>query len=231
MCGPARPHRRRGCRGGRRGAGLGRPARRSTGPALAELAAHGVRAAGVVEPGDEPGERRLRQLGLDVVVRTDLHGPRARRRARPARRLATEARGAAADEPAQLGGPRRRPRGRRLVRRGGPTGARRGHRGLGSHGGPGRSTVALNLAAELAWRRPTLLVDCDTYGASVAQSLGLLDEAPGMAAAAGPPTRGRSTWPRWPGWRPRWARGLRVLTGIPRAERWTELRAPRSRTS
>ena len=39
--------------------------------ALHELATHGVVVAGVSEPGDELGERRLRQLGLTVVVRTD----------------------------------------------------------------------------------------------------------------------------------------------------------------
>ena len=40
--------------------------------ALHELATHGVEAVGVVGVGDEPGERRLRQLGLDVILRADL---------------------------------------------------------------------------------------------------------------------------------------------------------------
>ena len=40
------------------------------------------------------------------------------------------------------------------------------------------------LAAEVASRGgEVLLVDADTYGGCVAQSLGLLDEAPGIAAA------------------------------------------------
>src|SRR5699024_2653830 len=54
----------------------------------------------------------------------------------------------------------------------------------GPAGAPGRSTVAVNTAAELAEPdEPVLLVDLDTYGASVAQLLAVLDEAPGVAAA------------------------------------------------
>ena len=39
--------------------------------ALHHLASHSVLVAGAIEPGDEPGERRLRQLGIDVVVHSD----------------------------------------------------------------------------------------------------------------------------------------------------------------
>ena len=50
--------------------------------------------------------------------------------------------------------------------------------------GVGKTTIALNLAVAFAEKgRRTLLVDLDTYGASVAQVLSLLDEAPGVAAA------------------------------------------------
>ncbi len=96
----------------------------------------------------------------------------------------------------------------------------------GPTGAPGRSTVALNLAAELARSAPTLLVDCDTYGSSVAQSFGLLDEAPGVAAAARAADQGSLDLPALARLAPEVVPGLRVLTGIPRAERWTELRAP-----
>jgi len=41
-------------------------------PALQELAAHGMQVAGVTAPGDDLGERRLRQLGLTTVLRADL---------------------------------------------------------------------------------------------------------------------------------------------------------------
>jgi MinD-like ATPase involved in chromosome partitioning or flagellar assembly len=95
----------------------------------------------------------------------------------------------------------------------------------GPTGAPGRSTVALNLAAELAGRSATLLVDADTYGASLAQALGLLDEAPGLAAAARAAEQGTLDLVALARLAPAVSEGLRVLTGIPRAERWTELRA------
>ena len=55
----------------------------------------------------------------------------------------------------------------------------------GPTGAPGRTTVAVTLAAQLAAGGVrTLLVDLDTWGACVAQVLGMVDEAPGVAAAA-----------------------------------------------
>ena len=65
-------------------------------------------------------------------------------------------------------------------------------RGLGSAviavwgpaGAPGRTTIAVNVAAELAASgHAVALVDADPYGGAVAPSLGLLDEAPGFASA------------------------------------------------
>src|SRR5699024_5248760 len=50
----------------------------------------------------------------------------------------------------------------------------------GPLGAPGRSTVAVKLAAEAAApSRETTLFDADTYGPSLYQLLGVLDEAPG----------------------------------------------------
>ena len=54
----------------------------------------------------------------------------------------------------------------------------------GPAGAPGRTTVATGLAAVLATRGPTMLVDADPYGGSVAQVLGVLDEVSGLLAAA-----------------------------------------------
>ena len=72
---------------------------------------------------------------------------------------------------------------------------------------PGRTTVAVDLAAELPPPgHATLLADADTYGGSVAQALGLLDEAPGLAAAARAADHGRSTWTGWPARRRRGCR-------------------------
>src|SRR5690606_13640166 len=70
-----------------------------------------------------------------------------------------------------------------------------------------------------------LLVDADTYGGAVAQSLGILDEAPGIAAATRTASTGRLDAVTLAALAPRLDRGLRVLTGLARADRWPELPA------
>lgn len=95
----------------------------------------------------------------------------------------------------------------------------------GPPGSPGRTTVAVNLAAELAQRGVrTLLVDADTYAASAAQVLALLDEAPGLAAACRHAEQGHLDVAGLSRLAPEVEPGMRVLTGIPRAQRWTEIR-------
>lgn len=97
----------------------------------------------------------------------------------------------------------------------------------GPAGAPGRTTVAVNLAGEFARHgTATLLVDVDTYGGAVAQACGLMDEAPGLAAVARAAQHGgvdRSTIDHYA---LEVAPGLRVLTGVTRAERWPELPGP-----
>lgn len=96
----------------------------------------------------------------------------------------------------------------------------------GPNGAPGRTTTAINVAAELASRgQQVLLVDADTYGGCVAQALGLLDEAPGIAAACRAADQGSLDLPVLARLAPFAMPGLRVLTGLPKAERWPELRA------
>jgi len=101
----------------------------------------------------------------------------------------------------------------------------------GPHGAPGRTSVAIALAAEFAaagWR--TVLADADTHAASVAPALGLLDEAPGFAAAcrlAGIGGLDEAQLDRL-AVVPRGSRHpFRVLTGIGRPARWPELGAAR----
>lgn len=54
----------------------------------------------------------------------------------------------------------------------------------GPAGAPGRTTTAVNVAAELAASGHSVaLVDADPYGGAIAPVLGLLDEAPGFASA------------------------------------------------
>jgi Mrp family chromosome partitioning ATPase len=99
----------------------------------------------------------------------------------------------------------------------------------GPVGSPGRTFVAANIAAELAVTgKSVLLVDADSYGASVAGMLGLLDEAAGLAQACRLADQGlldadalrRIATPVATK-----AGTFHVLTGITRADRWTELRA------
>ncbi len=196
--------------------------------ALGRLAAAGVAVVGLVPPGDEDAERRLRQLGVAHVLPSDST-PAALSQlvVRAVSTAADPSRGALAGlaEPrdALAGAPPGPTDGEpespaadpgRVLAVWGPTGA------------PGRTTVAVGLASELAALGTTaLLVDADVYGGVVAQVLGLLDEAPGLAAATrlanagtldvpGLAALARSITPR-----------LRVLSGISRADRWPELRS------
>jgi MinD-like ATPase involved in chromosome partitioning or flagellar assembly len=94
----------------------------------------------------------------------------------------------------------------------------------GPGGAPGRTTVASGLAAVLATRTPTVLVDADPYGGSVAQVLGVLDEVSGLLAAArlaGTGTLAEGFGGLLRGLDER----LSVVTGLPRPDRWTEVRA------
>lgn len=101
----------------------------------------------------------------------------------------------------------------------------------GPAGSPGRTTMAIGLAAELAASGATVaLADVDTYSGSIAPALGLLDEAPGFAAAcrlAGADALTQSELERI-GQRYLSAHGsFWVLTGIGRPSRWPELSGER----
>ncbi|MGQ7295067.1 AAA family ATPase [Quadrisphaera sp. KR29] len=96
----------------------------------------------------------------------------------------------------------------------------------GAPGAPGRTTVAVSLAAELAaLDEHVVLVDADTWSASVAQVLGLLDESAGIAAACRAAAAGTLTTGRLLQLAPVVLPRLSVLTGLPRADRWHELGA------
>lgn len=99
----------------------------------------------------------------------------------------------------------------------------------GPVGAPGRTTIAINLAAELAAQGLRVaLVDADSYGASIATHLGLLDETPGFAIACRAASTGDlderelERVAQQSGSKP-----FHVLAGLPRVQRWPELSAPR----
>lgn len=90
-------------------------------------------------------------------------------------------------------------------------------------GGPGRTTVAVNLAAEIAARGTNpLLVDADIWGASVKQYLGLDPDGAGIAAAIRAVERGTFTLE---GLRrlTEDVAGIAVLGGLNKSERWREV--------
>jgi MinD-like ATPase involved in chromosome partitioning or flagellar assembly len=94
----------------------------------------------------------------------------------------------------------------------------------GPTGAPGRTTVASNMAAASAeLGRRSLLIDADVYGGTVASLLGMLDESSGLLAAARAANHGELH----PDVLAHHARAinptLRVLSGLPRADRWVEV--------
>jgi len=94
----------------------------------------------------------------------------------------------------------------------------------GPAGAPGRTTVATATAAEMARRAtPTLLVDADPHAASVAQHLGVLDQVSGVLAASRLVAAG-TLHERLPATCRTVAPCLAVMTGLPRPDRWVEVR-------
>ncbi|MRJ76678.1 chromosome partitioning protein [Aeromicrobium sp. SMF47] len=94
----------------------------------------------------------------------------------------------------------------------------------GPAGAPGRSTVALGLASATAARGvDTVLVDADTHGGAQSQMLSVLDDVSGLVAAcrAANQGRGHEVVDHLVEVDP----GLRLLTGLPRAEMWAQVRA------
>lgn len=101
----------------------------------------------------------------------------------------------------------------------------------GPAGAPGRTTVATSLSVELAaLGAHVCLIDADTWGASVAQMLGMLDESPGFAAAcrlAGQDALTYDEVERISESYPVPRGSLSVLTGLTRSARWPELTTSR----
>ena len=93
----------------------------------------------------------------------------------------------------------------------------------GPAGAPGRTTVATALAAVLGSRARTTLVDADPYGGTVAQALGVLDEVSGLLSAARLAGSGMLE-ERFASVQRAFDQQFTVVTGLPRPDRWTEVR-------
>lgn len=93
----------------------------------------------------------------------------------------------------------------------------------GTHGAPGRSTLALALAAYLNEQGSTILVDCDINAPSQVQLLGLPEDSSGLASAARLATHGELDSTRLVQTLLSAKADLQVLTGLGRSGRWREL--------
>lgn len=189
---------------------------------LARLGSLGLAVVGVTPALDDSAQRRLRQLGVELVHAAHEGGAALGEQVR--RAVAAQAPDvplagfanpfAALPVPVpEVADEERSPGSGRVVAVWGPTGA------------PGRSTVATGLAGEVAllgW--PTLLVDADVYGGSLAPALGLPDEASGLAAACRAANRGELDVPGLAALASGAAPSLSVLSGLGDARRWPELR-------
>ena len=93
----------------------------------------------------------------------------------------------------------------------------------GTHGAPGRSTLALALAAYLNEQGSTILVDCDINAPAQVQLLGLPEDSSGLASAARLATHGELDSIRLVQTLLSAKADLQVLTGLGRSGRWREL--------
>ena len=190
---------------------------------VARLHHSGVRVVVVADPREEPSRARLgadalRRLDVDLVLGPEDLGLVAARVREVARETATPdvpdwLRTSAADQPDEPDTVTPQPRDGKLVAV------------WGAGGAPGRTTLAVALAAEAAHRgHATLLVDADPYGGAVAQQLAVLDEVSGLLGAARLANAGQLDLVRFAGLARALAPGFRVLTGLPRPGRWPEVR-------
>ncbi|WP_170219551.1 AAA family ATPase [Nocardioides litoris] len=194
---------------------VGLEARGLDAPAVARLADHGVWPVAVV-PDDqvEGATARAGRIGVRAVVPVSgLDGlPDAVQAAGLGPRPTAPPPGYADADPTQAGPTAPQPGGRVLAV-------------WGPAGAPGRSTVAASVAAELARAgRRTVLVDADPYGGSIGQQLGVMDEVSGLLAAARLATAGQLE-ERFASVQRGLDARLSVVTGLPRPDRWTEVRA------
>jgi MinD-like ATPase involved in chromosome partitioning or flagellar assembly len=96
----------------------------------------------------------------------------------------------------------------------------------GAPGAPGRTTLAVNIAAEAAALGVrTIVVDADTEAPSMAQVLGISEDVSSIAALARMATHGTLDEETTAGALTEVADHLRVLTGLTRPQRWRELEA------
>lgn len=180
---------------------------------VARLNASHLRVVGITSVGDDSGERHLRSLDVPVIT-VPPDDPAAAvgvlARAVDDRRPTTWEYSGEGTAPTPLHQP---DAPGRLVAVWGPTGA------------PGRTSVAITLADECARAgSPALLVDADTYGGAIAGSLGLMEDVSGIVVACRHADSGTLDMATLAQSARALSEQFRVVTGITRPDRWSELR-------
>lgn len=170
----------------------------------------GLAVIGVVSSGDDVSAGRLHRWGVEVVVHVDVAdlGGAVRETAGALEACTGAVHGAGLPEP--------------VVR---STGDGRVVTVWGPPGAPGRTSVAIAVADEAARAgHDVLLVDADTWAPSVTIALGVADDGGGLASACRRALGGALDPVALAGLAREARPGLRVLPGLPRSGRWTEVR-------
>ena len=95
----------------------------------------------------------------------------------------------------------------------------------GPPGAPGRTTLAIGLAAEAGDRNLSAgIVDADPYGGGVGLALAVLEEVSGLLAAARFANAGRLEPESLAGVGREVTGNVRLYTGLPRPDRWSDVR-------
>lgn len=177
---------------------------------VARIRADDVSVIGVVVEQSSADEAALRRLGIDLIVSVDdldSFSDVVNAAQLPAQPVdPVDGASFAERRPAASG---------KVVAVWGPTGA------------PGRSVVSVGVSAAVgALGATAMLVDADVYGGCCAQLLGLLDESSGLLAAVRLANAGTLTADQLAAQARQITLGMRVLTGLPSADRWPEVRTP-----
>jgi MinD-like ATPase involved in chromosome partitioning or flagellar assembly len=95
----------------------------------------------------------------------------------------------------------------------------------GNHSAPGRTTVAINTAFCLARaNQPTLLLDLDSIAPSIASTLSIVSEIPGISSTIHDAMYGKLSKSNFDKNIFQVSHNLHVMTGISNSKRWPELR-------
>lgn len=184
---------------------------------LSRVAESGVKVIAVTSRGDDAALDRMVSWGADDIVTVDERDLGATVSAAIAAvhrlTLASSSAVSAAIEPVHRIGSDVEPGASSVIAVWGPAGS------------PGRTSVAIGLADEMSRAgHQTILIDADTWSPSLALALGLADDGAGLASACRRALSGSLDERSFEGiLRPINSR-LRVLTGIGRSGRWTEVR-------